>query len=88
MDNTITSSAVINNSLPLKQVSKSTQTDGTLLNFQDDYNIASLFNKNIMSQNKELIKELAIFRGAVVRLENTIELCHIRIDELQLKIEW
>lgn len=69
---------------PPQRDTNSTQTSVTLLTFESDYH---LINKKIQKQNRDLIEQLSVCRGAILRLENAIELCHVRIDEHQLRIE-
>ena len=44
-------------------------------------------NELLRKQNKDLIEQLAVCRGAIMRLERAIELCNTRIDEQQQKIQ-
>ena len=44
-------------------------------------------NELLRKQNRDLIEQLAVCRGAILRLDKTIEACHLRIDEQQQRIE-
>lgn len=44
-------------------------------------------NELLRKQNKDLIEQLAVCRGAIIRLDKVLENCNIRIDEQQQRIE-
>ena len=44
-------------------------------------------NELLRKQNRDLIEQLAVCRGAILRLDKTIEACLLRIDEQQHRIE-
>lgn len=44
-------------------------------------------NEMLKKQNKDLIEQLAVCRGAILRLEKLLENCNTRIDEQQKRIE-
>ena len=45
-------------------------------------------NEVLRKQNKDMVEQLAVCRGAVIRLENTVNILMERVEQQELKISW